>query len=61
YAGPGSKDFQARHLEFLWVQWFERLERPSGWEDVSLDMLQFVPLTSADAFGFVNPEDIVRG
>ncbi|KAF9221244.1 hypothetical protein BS17DRAFT_810136 [Gyrodon lividus] len=39
YASPGSKDYQACHLEFLW----------------------FVPLTSADAFGFVNPEDIVRG
>ncbi|KAF9227536.1 hypothetical protein BS17DRAFT_793237 [Gyrodon lividus] len=47
YASPGSKDYQARHLEFLW--------------DASLDMLQFVPLTSVDAFGFVNPEDIVRG
>lgn len=60
YTGPDSKDYQSRRIEFLWVRWFEVLDRPSGWEHLALDVARFVPMASTNAFGFVDPADILR-
>ena len=27
YTGPGMRDFEAHHFEFLWVRWFEVVNR----------------------------------
>ena len=32
YSGPGSKDYIARHLEILWVHWFEVRDVSAGWD-----------------------------
>ena len=59
--GPESKDYRPRHLEFLWVRWFEVLENPSaGWEHFSLDKGRFVPMHRADAFDLIDPADVLR-
>ena len=60
YTGADSKDFQACHMEFLWVCWFEKLEQPSGWQQSSLDILKFVPMGAPGAFGFINLDDVLR-
>ena len=62
YTGPGSRDFQSRRIEFLWVRWFEVLQDHfSTWEQRALDMVRFLPVTNEDAFSFVDPADVLRG
>ena len=62
YTGPGSKDFQLRRIEFLWVRWFEVLQdRFLAWEEHTLDTVRFLPMADKDAFGFVDPADVLRG
>jgi hypothetical protein len=60
YIGPESKDYQSWRLEFLWVRWFELLDQPSGWEHCTLDKSRFVPMAQPDAYGFVDPANVVR-
>ena len=61
YTGSGSKDFQSRRIEFLWVRWFEVLQDCSAWEQYALDIVRFVLMTDEDAFGFVDPANVLRG
>ena len=62
YTGPGSRDFQSRRIEFLWVRWFEVVrDNLSAWEHHALDMVEFLPMTDEEAFGFVDPADVLRG
>ena len=58
YAGPGSRDYQARQMEFLWVRWFE-LTKPAK-DGLTLDTLRFLPMVNPDAFGFVDPADVLH-
>lgn len=63
YTGPGSKDFRSRRIDFLWVRWLELLQDRStalGWDQYSLDTVKFLPMADEDAFGFVDPADILR-
>ncbi|KIM57234.1 hypothetical protein SCLCIDRAFT_131028, partial [Scleroderma citrinum Foug A] len=57
--GPESMDYESRRLEFLWVQWFE-LEASGSWEQCSLDKGRFNPIHQTDAFGFIDPADVLR-
>ena len=60
YTGPGSKDFQSRRIEFLWVRWFKALQDGFlSWEE--LDSVRFLPMADNDAFGFVDPANVLRG
>ena len=62
YTGPGSNDFQSQRIEFLWVRWFEVIQdHPLLWEQQTLDTVKFLPMADKDAFGFVDPANIVRG
>ena len=62
YTGPESKDFLSRRVEFLWVRWFEVLQDCSSmWEHDVLDTVKFLPMADQDAFGFVDPADVLRG
>ncbi|KAF9234634.1 hypothetical protein BU15DRAFT_16883, partial [Melanogaster broomeanus] len=61
YIGPGSRDYQARRLDFLWVRWYKVVDMPSGWCHQALDALQFAPMMGEDAFGFIDPADVLRG
>jgi hypothetical protein len=61
YTGSGMVDYVARRLDFLWVRWFQYAATDSvGWSDCKLDPLCFPPLSSEHAFGFVDPEDVLR-
>jgi hypothetical protein len=56
YTGEGMIDYQARRFEFLWVRWFHYVGR----RDLRLDTVRFPPVGSEDAFGFVDPKDVLR-
>lgn len=62
YTGPGMLDYEARRLEFLWVRWYEVIDpATSGWSKLKLDSVRFPLMNSEDAFGFVDPKDVLRG
>ncbi|KAI0055213.1 hypothetical protein BV25DRAFT_1815943, partial [Artomyces pyxidatus] len=60
YTGPGMVDFSSRRIYFLWVRWFRDDGHTAKVADCRLDSLQFAPLKSDDAFGFVDPDDVLR-
>lgn len=55
----GTRDLNPEHMDFLWVRWF-RWEGKSS-NSYGLDILSFPPVTEDDAFGFLDPSDVVRG
>lgn len=59
---PGLQkvDYRPRRVEFLWVRWFQPLGPPSGWQSRQLDCLSFPLLESSDAFGFLDPTEVIR-
>lgn len=62
YVGPGMANRQPRRLEFLWVRWYRTLDTVrTGWDVRKLDQVEFVPMTEDDAFGFMDPSDVLRG
>jgi hypothetical protein len=62
YTGTGMVDHQTRRIKFLWVRWFEYDgSRCVEWKDMRLDALHFPPVASEEAFGFVDPKDVLRG
>jgi hypothetical protein len=62
YTGPGMHDYQARRLDFLWVRWYEVVDSASSRRSKSrLDSVRFPPMNGEDAFGFVDPRDVLRG
>lgn len=62
YTGTGMVDYVARRLDFLWVRWYRYSGAQSpGWKDYKLDMLNFPPVAHDDSFGFVDPQDVIRG
>lgn len=62
YIGPGMVDYQPHRLEFLWVRWLQPIEPAfRGWDARKLDRVRFLPVAGEDAFGFVNPLDVLRG
>ena len=61
YVGPGMVDYYPRRLEFLWVRWYRTVDTiHSGWTARKLDRVQFYSMTEDDAFGFVDPSDVLR-
>jgi len=61
YVGPGMVDYQPRRMEFLWVRWYRRVEAVrTGWDFHKLDRVQFSPVGEEDAFGFIDPSDVLR-
>jgi len=60
YIGPGLRDYQSRRIEFLWVRWFEVLNRSVGWDHTTVDSVKFPPMAEVDAFDFIDPADVLR-
>ena len=60
YTRPGSKDFLSRRIKFLWVRWFEIIQDCLGWEEHVPDTIKFLPMADEDAFGFVDPVNVLR-
>lgn len=58
YHGSSRKP---QHMEFLWVRWFGReIGWSSGPRNLKLDRVGFVPEEYREAFGFLDPSDVVR-
>lgn len=49
-------------MDLLWVRWFEidKTHR-AGWKAKRLYRVQFVPSHEDGAFGFLDPDDVIRG
>ena len=61
YTGPGMRDFEARHFDFLWVRWLEVVNPgSSGWSTSKLDSVCFPPMNENYSFGFVDPKDVLH-
>ena len=61
YTGPDMLDYKPRRVDFLWVRWY-KVQRggTDSWRDSELPMLAFPPIALEDAFGFVDPSDVLR-
>jgi len=61
YVGPGMVDYCSRRVDFLWVRWYQYVEEGAGWDVSRLDRVCFPPMADKHAFGFVDPDDVLRG
>ena len=51
-----------QRLEFSFVRWFQQdPSTPFSWKKRRLPRLEFVPCDHANAFGFLDPAEIIRG
>ena len=60
--GPKSKSREPKKMEFLFVRWFgiDDLDNEvGGWKTKKLHQIGF--LKGDEAFGFVDPADVIRG
>ncbi|KAG1865192.1 hypothetical protein C8R48DRAFT_601365, partial [Suillus tomentosus] len=60
YIGPGMIDYRSHRIDFLWVRWYQYMGHFSS-RYSSLDRACFLPMAEPDAFGFVDPSDVLRG
>jgi hypothetical protein len=61
YTGPGMIDYTARRVDFLWVRWFRYVGATSvDWKDYKLDAVAFPTMSDEHAFGFIDPNDVLR-
>lgn len=59
YVGPGMAGYHSRRIDFLWVRWYQCIDRhPSS--QAPLDRVCFPPAAEPDSFGFVDPDDVLR-
>jgi hypothetical protein len=64
YLESDKLDYRSHRMEFLWVQWFKlahELSSRASWVKRQLDVLELVPTRDPDAFGFVDPANVLRG
>jgi hypothetical protein len=62
YLGPlkdGRRDLCPRRVDFLWVRWYKVLPRDEN-HPLALDRVAFHPINSEEAFGFVDPTEVIR-
>ncbi|TFK17414.1 hypothetical protein FA15DRAFT_661464 [Coprinopsis marcescibilis] len=52
--------YDTRLLKFLWVRWFQPISATPGPGLEHLDNLKFYPLRSDNAFGFLDPSEVIR-
>ncbi|KIK46533.1 hypothetical protein CY34DRAFT_62856, partial [Suillus luteus UH-Slu-Lm8-n1] len=51
--------YKSRRLDFLSVRWYESVQSHI-WEACTLGRVRFMPITNPNAFGFVDPGDVLR-
>jgi hypothetical protein len=62
YVGPGMVNYQPHRLEFLWIRWYRNMNTmATGWQACKLGRVQFPSMSEDDAFGFLDPSDVLRG
>ena len=61
HIGPHSCSSQSQKMEFLFICWFGRDTSPiPGWKRKRLNHLGFVPGNDEQAFGFINPSQVIH-
>ncbi|KAF6752551.1 hypothetical protein DFP72DRAFT_1011401 [Ephemerocybe angulata] len=58
YRGTCATDLRRRRFDFLWVRWFDFLQKSPSTR--ALDRLQIRPLSHPEAVGFLDPADVMR-
>ncbi|KAJ7586852.1 hypothetical protein C8J56DRAFT_1051158 [Mycena floridula] len=60
---PGSRpNIKGERVDFLWVRWYEfDTTYKSGWKHKRLPRLHFLDCSDPNAFGFVDPANVLRG
>jgi len=65
FAIPGRVKLEKEtRMDFIWVRWFqmEPAKSPSsGFEEQRLDRIRFLDAHNPEAFGFVDPQQVIRG
>ena len=62
YIGLERQDPAPRCIDFLWVRWFAHNRNvKTGWAVCRLPCIGFYPQGEPEAFGFIDPEDVIRG
>lgn len=62
YTGLGAPNHNSHRMEFLWVRWYDEVgQAGTGWDHRRLNRLRFAPLDDDDAFGIIDPSDVLRG
>ena len=62
FATTGAQNYNPDRMEFLFVCWFMYLGPVNvQWANLKLDSLSFLPVNSEDAFGFIDPANVLRG
>jgi hypothetical protein len=57
-----SDNFDVERMDFLWVHWFGRdPDHPGGFDKHRLHCIGLLDPTSPTSFGFLNPQDVLRG
>jgi len=60
YSGPEIAN-QPKRIDFLWVRWFARhTHTRCGWAVRRLPRVGFYPHSDPNAFGFLDPGDVIR-
>ncbi|KAI0257901.1 hypothetical protein BC834DRAFT_838237 [Gloeopeniophorella convolvens] len=54
---PSSEE---QRVPFLWVRWLDRVDEPHGLASNRLEHVFLRPSANTDAFGFVDPEHVIR-
>jgi hypothetical protein len=63
YTGSNTGDYRPRRMEFLWVRWFTVTNNEpvqNAWSRRRLDVLKLMPVMHEDAFGFLDPAEVIR-
>ena len=59
---PGAPNSTAHTMEFLFVRWYQRDDQyKSGFQHRRLHRLSLVPPDNDNAYGFLDPDDVIRG
>jgi len=64
YTASEVPDYRPQRMEFLWVRWFTNTQNEPvqrSWRKRQLDCLQLLPVNHEDAFGFLDPGNVLRG
>lgn len=60
YNQAGASDV-AETYDVLWVRWYQRdISYRAGFEKKRLHRIEFIPSDNPSAFGFLNPDEVIR-
>jgi len=61
FTDPATSPTKIQRMDVLWLRWFGRnLELKSGWATKRLHQVGFLNSDNPDAFGFLDPHDVIR-